>query len=52
MEIPAEAPWAGLPLPAVEREYRTAAAEAADPADLHARADALLTQQLNRHFAA
>ena len=52
MEVPAEAPWAGLPLPAIERGYRTAAADAADIPDLHARADALLTEQLNHHFAA
>ncbi len=36
IEVPPDAPWAGLPLPVIEREYRMAAASASSNAELHA----------------
>jgi len=42
IELPGNAPWVDLPLPEIEREFRTAAAIASSTAELNAIADTLL----------
>ncbi|HEU0298595.1 MAG TPA: acyl-homoserine-lactone synthase [Longimicrobium sp.] len=42
IEVPADAPWAGLPLPVIEREFRVAADTASSTAELHEIADTRL----------
>jgi N-acyl-L-homoserine lactone synthetase len=42
IEVPADAPWADLPLPVIEREFRAAADTASSTAELNAIADTRL----------
>lgn len=51
IEIPPEAPWAGLPLPVIEARYRASAQEAASHQELARMADILLRGELSQHAA-
>lgn len=52
IEVPAEAPWAGLPLPVIEASYRDSARDGASNSELAEAADVLLTRELSRLQAA
>jgi len=51
IEVPAEAPWARLTLPAIEAAYRACAARTGSNAALAEAADAMLALELSRHAA-
>jgi len=52
MEIPAEAPWAHLPLAVIERAYKAASGGVGTLSEAATTADGLLTQELALHTAA